>query len=260
MPARVAWISIAPVKGLAVTQLEEVLLEPFGVRENRRFHLIGEDGRLLNGKQLGPIVRVTADWDEATGTLELRFPDGSVVAGEVELGKPVTTGFYGRREVEGRLVVGPWAEALSSFVGQPLRLVQPAEPGWGVDRGRGAVSLLSTASLEALRAAAGVDGPVDPRRFRMLFGVEGVDAHEEDTWLGRRVRVGEATVIPRGNVGRCLVTSRDPETGVRTLPTLDVIAEYRAGVETTEPLPFGVWGEVAEPGRVRLGDAIALVS
>ena len=92
----------------------------------------------------------------------------------------------------------------------------------------------------------------------MLFGVEGVAAHEEDTWLGRRVRIGEAVALVRGNVGRCIVTSRDPDTGERTLATLDVIAEYRDGVETTEPLPFGVWAEVAEPGRVRLGDRIEL--
>ena len=38
--------------------------------------------------------------------------------------------------------------------------------------------------------------------------------------------------------------------------TLDTIAAYRAEVETEEPLPFGVWGEVAEPGRVRLGDEV----
>ena len=97
MAARVAWITIAPVKGLALKSLEEVRLESFGVRENRRFHLIGEDGRLLNGKHLGPLVQVTADWDEATGTLALTFPDGSRVDGGVELGDPVATNFYGHR-------------------------------------------------------------------------------------------------------------------------------------------------------------------
>jgi uncharacterized protein YcbX len=254
--ARVAWISVAPVKGLALVQREEVLLEPFGVRENRRFHLTGEDGRLLNGKQLGALVRVTAYWDEDTGHLTLQFPDGRRVAGEVQLGKPVSTSFYQRREVEGRLVEGPWAEALSSFTGLSLRLVQPTQPGSGVDRGAGAVSLLSTASIEALRRAAGIDDQVDPRRFRMLFGVEGVGPHEEDAWLGRDVRIGAATVRPRGNVGRCIVTSRDPSSGARTLPTLDVLAEYRGDVQTTEPLPFGVWGEVVEPGSVRLGDSV----
>ena len=39
------------------------------------------------------------------------------------LGEPVTTSFYGR-DVPGRSVVGPWAEALSTFVGRNLRLVQ----------------------------------------------------------------------------------------------------------------------------------------
>ncbi len=153
-------------------------------------------------------------------------------------------------------MLGPWASALSSFVGREVGLVQADRPGAGVDRGRGAITVLSTESVEALRAAARTNEPVDPRRFRMLFGVEGVGAHEEDSWLGRRLRIGEATALVRGNVGRCIVTSRDPESGQRNLATLDVIAEYRAGVETTEPLPFGVWGEVVEPGRVRLGDDV----
>ena len=258
MAPRVAWITVAPVKGLALVHRDTVRLEPFGVRENRRFHLIGEDGRLLNGKQLEPLVQVTPAWDEDAGTLALRFPGGGVVAGEVELGEAVVTNFYGRRDVEGRLVVGPWADALSSFVGLPVRLVQPVEPGAGLDRGRGAVSILSTGSLEALRAAAGEAQPVDARRFRMLLGVEGVGPHEEDSWLGRRVRVGDAEVEVQGNVGRCLVTSRDPDTGETNLPTLDLLAAYRGDVETTEPLPFGVWASVTEPGVVRLGDPVVV--
>lgn len=256
MTARVAWITVAPVKGLALSKRKEIRLEAYGVRENRRFHLIGGDGRLLNGKQLAPLVRVEAEWDEDTRVLSLAFPDGTRVSGEIELGEPVATDFYGHRDVEGRVLVGPWAEALSSFVGVPLRLVQPDRPGAGSDRGRGAVSLLSTASLEALRAAGRVADPIDARRFRMLFGIDGVGAHEEDTWVGRHVRIGEATIGVRGNVGRCVVTSRDPDSGARNLPTLDVLAEYRSDAKTTEPLPFGVWGEVVRPGSVALGDLV----
>jgi uncharacterized protein YcbX len=256
VPAHVAWIAIAPVKGLALLHPESVRLEPFGVRENRRFHLIGNDGRLLNGKQLAPLVQIDADWDESSETLTLGFPDGNILAGEIELGETVSTNFYSRREVEGRLVVGPWAEAISSFVGLPLRLVQPNEIGAGVDRAGGPVSILSTGSLEGLREAAGISEPIDPRRFRMLFGVEGVGPHQEDSWLGRRVRFGEAEVEVLGNAGRCLVTSRHPDSGARNLPTLDVLAEYRAGLDTTERLPFGVWGAVTKPGVVRLGDPV----
>jgi uncharacterized protein YcbX len=255
MAGRIAWITLAPVKGMALEHRRAVELEPFGVLENRRFHVIGAGGRLMNGKQLGELQQIAVGWDEAGSTLTFRFPDGTVAEGKVELGGAVTTNFFGR-EVEGRLVAGPWSGALTSFVGRELRLVQCVDAGAGVDRGPAAVSMLSTGSLEAMRAAAGIPEPIDPRRFRMLFGVEGVDPHEEDEWIGRNVRVGGAVVAVEGNVGRCIVTSRHPDTGVRNLPTLDVLAEYRDGVESTEPLPFGVWGEVVEPGSVALGDPV----
>jgi len=167
----------------------------------------------------------------------------------------VTTNFYGR-DVAGRVVRGPWSEALSAYAGRELRLVQPVAAGDGVDRGRGGVTILSTGSLAAMREAADVGEPIDPRRFRMLFGIDGVDPHGEDEWVGRRIRLGEAVVQIRGNVGRCVVTSRDPDSGARNLPTLDILAAYRGGVETTEPLPFGIWAHVEVPGRVALRDPV----
>jgi uncharacterized protein YcbX len=255
MAGRIAWINVAPVKGMALEQRHSVELEPFGVLDNRRFYVIGESGRLLNGKQLGELQQIAVYWDETASALRFRFPDGSVAEGNVELGEPVTTSFFGR-DVHGRLVVGPWSGALTSFVERELRLVQCVEAGAGVDRGRAPVSILSRGSLEAMREAAGISEPIDPRRFRMLFGVDGIGPHEEDEWIGRRVHIGEALVAVGGHTGRCIVTSRHPETGVRNLPTLDVLAEYRDGVESTEPLPFGVWAEVVEPGRVALGDSV----
>ena len=68
--------------------------------------------------------------------------------------------------------------------------------------------------------------------------------------------VGEAVVVPQGNVGRCAVTTQSPDTGLIDLDTLKALAVYRGDVETTEPLPFGVHAAVAEPGRVRLGDRV----
>jgi uncharacterized protein len=255
--AKVAWITVAPVKALGLVRREEVLVEPWGIRENRRFHLVDANGRMTNGKVLGSLVRVVPDWDEDANRLELRFPDGSLVEGEVRLGDALTTDFFGR-PVPGRVVEGPWAAALSELAGRELRLVQVERPGDGVDRSPrgGAVTLLGAASLEALAQAAGVDGPLDGRRFRMTFGVEGLEPHGEDAWLGREVRIGEAVVRPRGNVGRCAVTTQNPETGVPDLDTLRVLKGYRDELPTTEPLPFGVHAEVVRPGRVRLGDAV----
>ena len=92
----------------------------------------------------------------------------------------------------------------------------------------------------------------------MLIEVDGVDAHAEDGWVGRPVRIGEAVVRPRGHVGRCVITTRDPDTGDGDLPTLKLLAGYRRDLDTTEPLAFGIYGEVLEPGAVRLGDPVAV--
>ncbi len=259
MTARVAWISIAPVKGLGLVHPDEVALEPFGVPADRRFHLVGAEGELVNGKRIGRLVQIEAGLDEEGRRLSLLFPDGAVVAGAIALGEPVTTVFYGR-PVEGRLVLGPFSRALSAWAGRPLHLVQPERPCDAHDRGRSrAVSLLSTAALDALAVAAGTGERVDGRRFRMLFGVDGIEAHEEDGWLDRRVRIGEAVVIPRGKVGRCAVTTHDPDAGEPDLDTLRALKQYRGEVPTVEPLPFGVCGEVATPGRVRVGDPVELL-
>jgi len=152
-----------------------------------------------------------------------------------------------------RRVHGPWCDAISSFVGRPLELLW-ADDG-GVDRltDGGTVSLVSTASLERLREEIGADHPVDGRRFRMLFEIDGVAPHEEDAWIGKHVRVGDAEIAVTGDVGRCVVTSRDPDTGDVDLPTLSALAAYRREGRN-EPLPFGVKGTVHTPGRVRVGD------
>ena len=89
--------------------------------------------------------------------------------------------------------------------------------------------------------------------------LDGVGEHEEDEWIGARVRVGEAVVAPLGDVGRCVVTTKNPDTGEHAFPTLDTLAGYRRdGV--TEPLPFGIYCDVVEPGTVRVGDSVVPVS
>jgi uncharacterized protein YcbX len=240
---------------MRLASVEAIELDTTGVRGDRRFYVVDADDALVNAKRAPQLLTVVPAVRD--GQLALSFPDGSTVEAHVsQLRERIETNFYGRAVV-GRIVEGPWGEALSELVGKPVRVAQTEREGDGVDRGRMApASLVSTASLAALRAAAGADEPVDGRRFRMTVGVDGVDAHAEDGWIGERVRLGGAVVVVRERVGRCAVTTRDPDTGIRDLDTLDVIAGYRGDVPTREPLPFGVWCEVVEPGPVALGDPV----
>ena len=258
MDARVVRICIAPVKALHVLNPDEVELTHAGVVGDRRFWLVDADRRLVNGKRHPELMRIRPEWDEGSRRLVLAFPDGSRVEGEVEPGEPYAAELYGTPHPS-RTVPGPWHDALSEFAGEALTLRW--SEGGAQDRGRdrgGWATLISRGSLERLRGEAGGTEPVDGRRFRMLFEIDGVEPHEEDSWLGRRVAVGDAVVTPVGDVGRCVVTTCDPDTAVSDFDTLKLLAAYRPdGV--LEPLPFGVYCNVAVPGHVRVGDPVQLV-
>ena len=146
MVGRVVRISIAPVKSLGLVHPESVDLLQAGVRGDRRFWLVDEDGRLYNNKRDGPMVTIRPEWNEATRHLVLSFPDGTRVADTVVLGDPVPAELYGRPHPS-RRVVGPWEQAISTFAGRPLVLLW--SEGHATDRGAagGTVSIVSHGSL-----------------------------------------------------------------------------------------------------------------
>lgn len=255
MSGRIAWISIAPVKSLALAHPDSVELDGDGIHGDRLFFVVDADGRMTNNKKHGPLMRIVPVFDAAASTLTLRFPDGRELSTATGSGPSTRVTFY-NETLDVEVVQGELSDALSDYAGTHLRLVGHRRAGGGGDRGvPGATTLLSTTAIERLARELGVDS-VDPRRFRMHFVFEGVDAHAEDGWVGRRVRVGEAVVVPRGGVGRCAVTSQDPDTGRPNLDTLRALVRYRSDVPSEEPLPFGVYCEVVEPGRVALGDPV----
>ena len=242
------------MKSLGLVHPESLELLSDGVRGDRRFWLVDADGRLFNNKRNGPMMTIKPDWDEATRQLSLSFPDGTQVAGRVELGEPVAVELYGRPHPS-RRVIGPWEEAISRSVGRPLTMLWSESQA--TDRGGvgGTVSLVSRGSLERLREEARVEAPIDGRRFRMMFEIDGVAAHAEDEWIGSSLQLGDAEIVVNGDVGRCVVTSQDPDRGLTDLDTLGTLALYRREGRT-ELLPFGVYGGVTAPGRVRVGDTV----
>jgi uncharacterized protein YcbX len=254
--ARVAWISFCPIKGFALQQLERCELTDVGVAGDREFFLVDENDRLVNSKGLGVLQQIVPRYDDAAEVLTLELPDGTNLSQHVDFDGALDARFYDTTK-QVRVVAGPWSDALSELTGRSLRLVRAPAPA--TDRMRsGAATLLGTASLRAIARTLGVQD-VDGRRFRMNFGIDGLREHEEDEWLGRRVRLGEAVVVPQGNVGRCAVTTQNPDTGKPDLDTLKALAAYRREVATTEPLPFGVHVAVAQAGAVGVGDSVELL-
>ncbi len=116
------------------------------------------------------------------------------------------------------------------------------------------VTLVSTGTL----------GSWDRRRFRANVVLAGAG---EDALVGRRVRLGGATVRVVGPVPRCVVTNENPDSGEVDFGTLRSIARYRGepATELTTPvahLPdngavvLGMYATVEEPGPVGVGDRV----
>jgi uncharacterized protein YcbX len=250
-------LSVTPVKALRLSHPLEVDLGPNGIPADRRFYVIDDRGALFDASDHGPLLRVVPDYDPGAERLTLSFPDGSVVEGPGdELGADVTTDFFGR-DVDGRIVEGPIAEALSAYAARPVRLVRVRRDGEGQD-----VHPLTVVSTESVRDLGNRDDrpDLDARRFRINLEIEGVEPYEEDSWEGALVRVGEATIAVRGQIPRCVVTTLAPDTGEKDFPTLTGIARYRPRIGGRGGLPFGVYAGVEVGGRVRVGDAVEPVS
>ena len=239
--AYVERLSLTPVKSLELQHPDAIALGPQGVPEDRRFFLIDERGRLVNGARHGTLVRARAAFDGAL--LRIDLPDGQGVAAEISLGAPVSVDWEVGFSVDGRIVGGPFANALSAFAGFAVQLVRAEDTraAWSWHP----ASLVGSASIAALAV-----GGRDPRRFRMLIQIAGAEPFEEDGWAGCSVSIGEAVVAVRGPCTRCVTTNRDPATGITDFNTMRALRKQRGRVE------LGVYGDVEAAGTVRVGDRV----
>jgi uncharacterized protein YcbX len=243
--ARVSRINVTPVKSLRLHHPDAVDLGAAGAAEDRRFILVDDGLRLYNGKRDTSLVRTAAVWDPASRRLELTVPSGESVEGEAVRERAEVVEVYGR-EVRGHVIRGPWADALSDLVGRSLTLIERDDETWATDS--------RPATLVSRSSLAMIDG--DGRRFRMLLELDGLEAHGEDSWAGRRVRVGEATLLVGDPTPRCAVPSASPDTGCRDRDVLRELLDGRGAVDG-EPC-LGVYAEVLEPGTVRVGDEVSV--
>jgi uncharacterized protein YcbX len=247
--------NVTPVKGMALQHPERVTLGQTGIPESRRFYLVDRFDEMFSGWAFGALVRIRPAYDSRSERLSLVFPDGVRVEGDaMDLGGAAITNFYGR-PVPAHEVLGPFAVAVSTYVGQPLRLMRCDRDGDGVDVHP--LTLVSVASVRDLASHGSHPTHLDSRRFRINIEFEGGEPYDEDGWDGGSVRVGDAVLRITGQIPRCVVTTQDPDTGDKDWNTLRQIAKYRRRINGDGGLPFGMYALVEEVGAARVGDDVS---
>jgi uncharacterized protein YcbX len=254
-----AGITLYPVKSVAGVPVDTAEVQPAGLAGDRRWMLVGPDGRFVTGRQLPELVRIRLEV-APDGTLTL--PDGRTVS-------PVASARARRvtiwRDSVAALEPDPQASAwFSEQLGRPLQLVcgDPAEPR--PVRGPGAVAddvvsfadgypvlLISEASLADLSARVG--RPIEMARFRPNLVVAGGTAFQEDGWS--QVQIGAVRFAVAKTCTRCVFTTVDPVTGERSADgePLTTLKSYR---RSGEGVIFGMNLIPRGFGAVRVGDSV----
>jgi len=135
----------------------------------------------------------------------------------------------------------------------PLRVVGDGVTPRYQDNRAGQVTLHGRQSLAAV-AAAGAPGLTE-HRFRSNISVDGLEAWEEQNWIGHRVCIGEVEFKVASAKTRCLATHVNPLTGERDLPVMNTLLK----VFPRENPTFAIAMTTSDRGgMIRVGDKVRL--
>ncbi|MEO9827131.1 MAG: MOSC N-terminal beta barrel domain-containing protein [Paracoccaceae bacterium] len=118
------------------------------------------------------------------------------------------------------------------------------------DAGDPYISVGNLNSLKALSDKVGT--PLDPRRFRINFWVDGFEPWSEFDWLGRTLQIGDLTFEAKDRITRCKSTMANPDTGLRDADTLGALDQ---GWGHTD---FGITLLAKTTGTVKVGNTVEL--
>ena len=133
---------------------------------------------------------------------------------------------------------------------QPTALVTAPDRGM-TDSNYPSVSIMTKASHAAVEQALG--HPLETERWRGNIWVDGADAWEETTWIGKTLRIGDTLLEVLDPIERCKHTMSNPATGQRDVDTLTALRDGWAHQN------FGVYAIVKQGGNIALKDKLEVL-
>ena len=247
---RLDGLAIHPVKSTAVRRVPRAEVEPWGLRDDRRWMVIDASGECLTAREHAPLLTVRAETPatdpDLPVPLRLSAPGSPVLDLDEPQGEVLPVTVHGRPL--DAVLAPPEATAwLAAALGRDdVRLVhvhrpRPLNPEHSLPGEATAfadgypVTLASAASLRrldewvtegALERGEEPRHPMAVERFRPNLVVDGdLEPFEEDHW--RRVQVGSVSFRVVKQVDRCVLTTIDPTTLERGHEPIRTLARHR---------------------------------
>ena len=260
-------LHVYPLKGAAGFSPRSWSVDERGLRHDRRFMVVDEDGLFISQRTNPRMALIGAAISDAglritsaAGTLDVAFPSSSAPT----LRATVWDDCFDVRVSDPRA-----SRMLSEVLGAPVQLVwmdDDCERLTSVKRGEprrhlsladaAPLLLTTTAALEELntRLMRGGSSAIPMDRFRPNVVVRGATAGADDEW--RALRIGSAAFRVSNACKRCKVITIDQSTGEFTgNEPLATLATYRAeGPSVT----FGQHMMAEASGSISIGDSVAI--
>lgn len=231
---RVTELWIYPVKSLGGIRISSASVREKGLRHDRRWMLIDEQGKFLTQRNMPGMALFSMALDDELlvvshqgDQLELPMTWGAGTSVSARIWNDTVTvteapaqyhhWFSDRLGLTCRLV---------SFPEEQPRLIDPAfRPAHeNVSLADGyPILVIGQASLDDLNAR--LEQPVPMNRFRPNVVFAGGDPYEEDNW--KNFRVGSNRMLGVKPCGRCVLTTVDQETGIAGKEPLLTLSRYR---------------------------------
>ncbi len=199
---RLARIEIFPIKSLDGVALDHARITPGGILENDRSYAIFDlEGRVVNGKRTARVHQLRAAYDPAFR--EVRLTD---TTGASSAHFPLAS-------------LDPISRWLSDFFGFPVALRHDPVKGFPDDSDAFGPTIVSDASLREIQQwypSLAIESV--RRRFRANLELAGGSPFCEDELFGapderKPFRIGAVHFLGHNPCQRCVVPTRDPDTG-----------------------------------------------
>lgn len=261
---RLSEIWIYPIKSLSGISVNEAVVFNKGLRFDRRWMLMDEHNRFLTQREFPQMALFQVSLNDQQ--LHILHRKNSAT---IEFPAFATSGAEHKATIWNDEVttLEPFPEASAWFtkeLSMNCRLVhfpepnpRPVDADYATNHEHVSLAdaypflIIGQASLDDLNKR--LPSPVPMKRFRPNFVFTGGKPYDEDHW--KDFSIGEVNFTGVKNCARCVLTTVDPETGIKGKEPLQTLARYR---QRNNKIYFGQNMLAVTKGIVHIGDTIHL--
>lgn len=238
-----------PVKGLSGERLERIAVKAEeALPDDRRFALAHGASKF---NPSDPVWVPKSNFfmlakDEKLAQLGIDYDAESEILTILRNGKQVSRGKI--TDSVGRTLLEQFLSSFLSGSGRGTPKIVEAPGGTLMDASDKVVSILNLESVKDLERVTRT--PVDPRRFRANFWIEGATAWQEFDWVGREFSLGGVRLKAVEAIERCAATNVNPDTAERDM---NIPLTLRRGFDH---ICMGIYAQILGDGEIAVGDAL----